>query len=160
MVRTNWKALPGGPVPQIGFDSLALALSPDGTKLVYVGSSAEGKRLFLRAVDSFEIEPISGTEGAIFPFFSPDGNWVGFLTDNQVKKVSLQGGAPVTLCDARTPVRADWTRTDVIHFTEDQASTLTQVPSAGGPPSQVAKLFRGQFHQVLPGGKSALGGYF
>ena len=150
----------GGPVPQIGFESLALALSPDGTKLVYVGGSADGKRLYQRAADSFEIEPISGTEGAIFAFFSPDGSWVGFLTDNQVKKVSLQGGAPVTLCDARTPVRADWTRANVIYFAEDQASTLSQVPSAGGPPSQIAKLPRGQFHQVLPCGKSALVGSF
>jgi serine/threonine-protein kinase len=55
--------------------------------------------------------PIAGTDGAMHPFFSPDGQWVGFFADGKLKKVSLDGGAPVAIADARTPRGEAWGRT-------------------------------------------------
>jgi serine/threonine-protein kinase len=77
-----------------------LALSPRGTDLVYVGEREGVTQLYVRRLDAFETKPIPGTEGAIGPFFSPDGQWVGFSADGKLKKVSLSGGVPVTLADA------------------------------------------------------------
>jgi len=154
----------GGVVPHVGFDSPAIALSPDGSQLVYVGESGEGTQLYLRAMDGLEVTPIPGTEDAIHPFFSPDGRWVGFLTNDQVKKVSLQGGAPLTLCNAQAwPVRASWTRDDMIYFADLAGTALARVPAGGGEPAPVADwLPKGggqwlrRFADVLPDGKSAL----
>lgn len=80
-----------------GLDRPAVALSPDGTHLVYVGSRGDSEQLYLRAMDEPEGKPIPGTEGALNPFFSPDGRWVGFFAANKLKKVSTSGGAPVIL---------------------------------------------------------------
>jgi serine/threonine-protein kinase len=102
--------------------------------------------------------PIPGTEGAIHPFFSPDGRWIGFLTNDKVKKVSLRGGAPVTICDAQSPDRAMWTRDDLIYFLADE-KVLWSVPAGRGAPREIMR-FTGalgyNFDQVLPDGKSAL----
>lgn len=73
-----------------------MALSPDGRHLVFVGLTGKTIRLYRRALDSFEIVPLAGTENAANPFFSPDGRWVGFVADGKLKKLSLEGGAPVT----------------------------------------------------------------
>jgi hypothetical protein len=80
-----------------------VASSPDGTHLVY---SAENQ-LYLRAMDQLAAVPIPGTEGGQSPFFSPDGQWVGFWA-GELKKVSITGGAPMTLCDAASPWGASW----------------------------------------------------
>ena len=148
----------GTRVPLIGFDSSTIAVSPDGTELVYVGDSREGTRLYRRAMDGLEVTEIPGTDGAIHPFFSPDGGWVGFLTVGQVKKVRLDGGAPMTLSDARTPVLATWTRDDRIYFAETHGTTLAYVPAAGGERYKVDSfnLPRARVGQVMPDGKSVL----
>jgi serine/threonine-protein kinase len=80
----------GGQVPQIGYDSPVIALSPDGSQLVYVSEASDERKLFVRSMDGFDVTPIPGTEDAVFPFFSPGGQWVGFHTTDRVKKVSLQ----------------------------------------------------------------------
>ncbi len=71
-----------------------IVLSPDGTQLIYAATTGTTSQLYLRPLDAFEARPIPGTEGAIGPFFSPDGAWVGFTADQQLKKVSLSGGLP------------------------------------------------------------------
>jgi serine/threonine-protein kinase len=70
------------------------AMSPDGMRLVYVANRGGTRQLYLRQLDRFEATPIPGTEGAETPFFSPDGQWVGFFADGKLKRVSLSGGAP------------------------------------------------------------------
>jgi serine/threonine-protein kinase len=146
-----------GERPQMG-SGPSVTVSPDGSMVVYVGETSEGQQLYLRPMNSYEVTPIPGTEGGARPFFSPDGRWVGFLTTDKVKKVSLQGGAPLTLCDARSPVRARWTRDDMIFFMDNQGTSVSRVPAAGGVPValQPSQALIARVSQVLPDGKWAL----
>lgn len=86
----------------------SVSLSPDGRRLVYSGRTKDKSQLYIRSLDTFESLPIAGTDGAMNPFFSPDGQWLGFFADGKLKKVSLDGGAPVTLTEARTPRGEAW----------------------------------------------------
>jgi serine/threonine-protein kinase len=76
-----------------------IATSPGGTHLVYSANN----QLYLRPMDQLEATPINGTEGARSPFFSPDGQWVGFWARGELKKVSIAGGTPMTLCETGNP---------------------------------------------------------
>ncbi|MGI9625706.1 MAG: protein kinase domain-containing protein, partial [Longimicrobiales bacterium] len=76
------------------------ALSPDGSSLAYIGSGPEGQQIFLKGSDEHRGEPLPGTEGASLPFFSPDGNWLGFIADEQLRKVLVTGGPSVLLADS------------------------------------------------------------
>jgi serine/threonine protein kinase len=137
-----------------------LALSPDGMKLIYVGRSDSGRQLYLRRLDSFETIPIPGTQGALHPFFSPDSNWVGFLTSDAVKKVSLTGSGTMTLCGHKNAERACWTSDGWIYFGEKEATILSRISSEGGPAEKIADLneieFVSRFNEMLPDGKWAL----
>jgi serine/threonine-protein kinase len=94
-----------------------IALAPDASRLVYAANHSGSTRLYVRAVDRFEATPIPDTEGAESPFFSPDGQWVGFFAQGKLKKVSLSGGAPLTLCSAPFSRGASWGPQDTIIFT-------------------------------------------
>ncbi|HUP25842.1 MAG TPA: protein kinase [Thermoanaerobaculia bacterium] len=125
-----------------------LALAPDGQALVYVGRGEAGNQLFRRSMDRLEAVPIPGTEGALNPFFSPDGRWVGFSADGAIKKVALAGGSPVRvaeLTDARFAdaingsADATWGADDTIVWGSSR-SELMQVAAAGGRPRQLTTL--------------------
>ena len=132
----------------------AITVSPDGSNLVYVVNHNGVAQLCLRRLNQFETKLISGTEGAYNPFFSPDGNWVGFFADNKLKKVSLTGGEPVTLCEARNPVGADWGPNDMIFFGDQEGGTLTRVSSSGGTPQAIPiGGVQAPDVEVLPDGK-------
>jgi len=144
---------------------LSLAISPDGRRVVYVGRRADKRQLFLRSLDAAEAAPIAGTEGAYSPFFSPDGQSLGFWNDGKIKKVSLAGGAPVTICDCAVSDRllgATWAADDTIVFPQRWAGSLARVSAAGGAPQPVTKVTmkdqdRGHlWPDFLPGGKSVL----
>jgi serine/threonine-protein kinase len=77
-----------------------LALSPQGDAVAYVGLSSQGTQLYLRRLDELSPAPMPGTEGAISPFFTPDGRWVSFYAGNTLKKIAVTGGAPVTVQNA------------------------------------------------------------
>jgi hypothetical protein len=112
-------------------------------------------------VDEFEITEIPGTEGAIHPFFSPDGRHLGFLTHDRLKKTSLEGGAPTTLCETRQPFRATWTRDGLIYFGDNEGFVVAHVPENGGEVTRLTDLSHHiQFGEVLPQGKAALVGSF
>jgi hypothetical protein len=86
----------------------AIALSPDGSHLAYVAIQGGMQQLYLRAMDSPEATPILGSQGGFYPFFSPDGQWVGFIADQKLKKVSVNRGAAQTLADASLPNGVSW----------------------------------------------------
>jgi Tol biopolymer transport system component len=144
-----------------GLDSgPAVALSPDGTHLAYVARQGGTQQLYLRAMDSQEARPIAGTEGAIIPFFSPDGQWLGFFADGKLKKVSVSGGAALTLGDAGAPRGANWGSQGMIAFAPTAISGLQQVPDAGGARQPLTRFGKGEtthrWPEFLPGGKAVL----
>ncbi len=117
----------------VGFDGTLVALSPDGRWLVYVGESGGVTRLYRRALDRFdEPQPIAGTEGAIHAFFSPDSRHLGFLTNDRVRRVSLEGDGLRTLCPAESPVGGSWTRDDTIFFVDDEGRAQRRISATGG----------------------------
>lgn len=138
-------------------------ISPDGTRLVYLISGADGKeRLATRALDQQKPVVLAGTEGAVSPFFSPDGQWVGFFADSKLKKVLVQGGGAVTLCDAPSPRGASWGDDDNIIAALGVTSGLSRISSAGGLPQPAVEKDKQKqdrtlrYPQVLPGSKAVL----
>jgi Tol biopolymer transport system component len=141
----------------------SFALSPNGAQLVYVADLGDISQLYVRPLDQFEARALPGTQGAYGPFFSPDGSAVGFFAENKLKKVSLQGGDPVVLCEARTPHGGSWGRDDTIVFSDEEGDKLLQASSSGGQPRTVPapnnkSLSIAAFFspQILPRGKWVL----
>jgi serine/threonine protein kinase/Tol biopolymer transport system component len=136
----------------------AVALSPDGTHLAYVARQGGTQQLYLRAMDSLEARPIPGTEGAVDSFFSPDGQWVGFFAGGKLMKVSVSGGAALTLGDAAFPRGASWSSHGMIGFVPTNVSVLRQMSDAGGAPESLTRLEKGEFShrwpEFLPGGNA------
>jgi len=148
----------------LGIRRLAFALSPNGSHLVYVADLADRTQLFLRFMNQFEVRPIPGTEDAFSPFFSPDGQSVGFFAKDKLKIVSLLGGEPVTICDADNPQAGSWGPDGMIYFADGLGSDLCKVSAEGGPMellttrTEPAKAGASGYlsPQVLPGGKTLL----
>ncbi len=144
----------------------SVAFSPDGTQLVYAARKEETTQLYLRPIHEFEAELISGTEGGHGPFFSPDGTWLAFYAGGKLKKVSLQGGAPQIICDAKSGLGGTWSEDGVIYYGDWKNASLMRVPASGGDPEQLASglkiveddTFEHSYcwPQVLPGGKALL----
>ena len=109
------------------------ALSPDGQRLAFVASRADGRpRLFVRALDSQQSQEIPGTEGALLPFWSPDSRSVGFIADGSLKRMDLGGSSVRTLARAAAGAPAAWSRDGVILFTPTRTSGLHRIPASGG----------------------------
>jgi len=142
----------------------SVALSPDGSLLAYAAQSGGQRQLYLRRLDELEAKPIPGTEGGIGPFFSPDGEWIGFrhAASHTLKKVALSGGAPVTLCETEVFYGASWAPDDTIVFSPTVPGALARVPAAGGKAQPLTKLDLDKnerdhrYAQILPGGKAVL----
>jgi serine/threonine-protein kinase len=143
-------------------DQPAVALSPDGTHLAYVAIQGGTQQIYLRAMDSLAATPIPGTEGAVNPFFSPDGQWLGFFAGGKLKKVSASGGTALSFNDTAFPVGASWNSQGMIAFAPSPVSVLQQVSEAGGTPQPLTRLAKGEvshrWPEFLPGGKAVLFG--
>jgi len=135
-----------------------VALSPDGSHLVYVVHDGLKTQLYLRPMREFAAVPIAGTDGAFLPFFSPDGQWIGFFTHSKLKKVFLLGGEPEALCDATRVWGATWAPDGTIFFSPNEGSILARVSAEGGVPQVMAARHRRGFlwPDVLPGGQALL----
>jgi len=138
--------------------SATTEISPDGSRLVFPAKGMDGKQVLATRLLS-ETKPalLSGTENGRDPFFSPDGKWIGFFADAKMKKVSVQGGAPVVLCavDARG---ASWTEDGFI-FVGSNFGALLRVPAEGGTLQHITKLegaITQRWPQALPGGEAVL----
>ncbi|MHC4581888.1 MAG: protein kinase domain-containing protein, partial [Planctomycetota bacterium] len=134
-----------------------LALSPDGSRLVYVARVGETTQLFERIIDQFQVRPIPGTDKASSPFFSPNGQSVGFFAEADLKVVSLLGGEPVTVCPTRNHRGGSWGSDGMIYFLR-KGEGLSRVPAAGGNVERLGTEFHilGSYPQVLPGAKALL----
>jgi Tol biopolymer transport system component/DNA-binding winged helix-turn-helix (wHTH) protein len=118
-----------------------LAVSPNGRTLVYVAWHNGTRQLFRRALDQIEAVPIADTESASFPFFSPDGQWIGFFADDALlKKVPLQGGPTMTICPAGYRKGASWGPNGVIVFATNRSPDLMQVADTGGTPKPLTAM--------------------
>jgi serine/threonine-protein kinase len=129
LLRTT---IPTEPIP-LGERPLAspIALSPDGTKLVYEVIQGGSRQLYLRRLDSYITTAIAGTEGGYAPFFSPDGMWVAFFANGQLKKTSLLDGSSLVLCEVPLEVTGgDWGPHGRIVVS--LAYSLVWVPESGG----------------------------
>jgi Tol biopolymer transport system component len=138
-----------------------LVLSPDGSQLAYVGVKDGMRRLYIRDLGGFEAAPLAGTEGAEGPFFSPDGEWIGFCADSKLKKVSVHGGAlPQTLALLLDFRGASWGANDTIVLSPGQVSPLYKVSASGGALEPLTRLNEAEdewshrFPHFLPDGRT------
>jgi serine/threonine protein kinase len=122
----------------LGNSTQPLAISPDGSTIVYSAIDDNQKtQLYLRKLNSFESTPIPGSENGMEPFFSPDGEWVGFVTpDDKLKKVSLRGGSSI-LADPAISIGGAWADNGTIYFIKTFASGIYAIPAEGGEATQV-----------------------
>jgi serine/threonine-protein kinase len=143
-------------------DRSEIAVSPDGKRLIYVGGIGRNSRLFLREIDQVEGKELPETTGALQPFFSPDGQSIGFSSGGKLKTLFLDGGRPKTLCDASYLVGASWGPDGVIYFSPAVTTGLWKISADGGDPESVTTpdQEKGEFAhwwpEVLPGGETVL----
>jgi hypothetical protein len=139
------------------------AVSPDGHRLAFVAPTPEGKNLvWVRSFEATSAQALLGTDGASFPFWSPDNGSVAFFAQGQLKRINVSGGSPQALADAPVGFGGTWNRDGVIVFAPNTYGTLYRVSAVGGPASPATTLDgtqREYFHrwpQFLPDGQHFL----
>jgi len=142
--------------------TVPVAISPDGSVIVYTAYGEDRKtQLYLRKLGDFESTPIAGTEGAHSPFFSPNGEWLGFVSeDDKLKKVQLRGGSALVVAE-EAALAGSWADDDTIYFPKTFTSGLYAVPAGGGQTRQVTQTgaVDDRAHiwpSVLPGGNGLI----
>ncbi|HET8625557.1 MAG TPA: protein kinase [Gemmatimonadales bacterium] len=139
-----------------------VAIARDGSAFAYVS----GLGLMLRFADRLEFVPVAGGRRAVVPFFSPDGQWLGYQTGSALVKVPLAGGTPIRICDSCTGYTFDWGTDDTVRYYtappgEPQARVLMAVSARGGRPYELARPDSGSGEQfrspiLLPGRRTVL----
>jgi Tol biopolymer transport system component/predicted Ser/Thr protein kinase len=136
-----------------------IIISADGTRLAYVSQN----RLFTRQLDQDRAAELAGTEGAYAPFFSPDGRWIAFFTPGKLKKISVEGGTAIALCDSPGTGRGgSWGEDGSIIAALNTIGGLSRIPVAGGAPVPITERDRQhgeithRWPQISPGGKAVL----
>ena len=134
-------------------------LSPDGRFLAFNGTDEQGvTRIWVRAMNALEAQPLPGTEGTTRPFWSPDSRFLGFIAGGKLKKVEVTGGPPQTICDAPTGADGSWGEDGTILFDGANSDPIRKVSAGGGVATDLvgsAKSTAG-WPQFLPGGKRFL----
>ena len=113
-----------------------IAVSPDGRQLAFTAATGGKVELWLRPLNSTEARPLAGTQGATFPFWSPDSRFIGFFADGRLKKIEATNGLALTLCDAPIPYGGAWSRDGVILFGQ-AGGGLFRVYATGGEVTRV-----------------------
>jgi Tol biopolymer transport system component len=156
--------------PDHGASFVPFALSPDGRLFVHTrsrgastpGSAPVTSQLWLRSLGEPDSRPLAGTEAGHEPFFSPDGQWVGFWANGRIKKVSNQGGPAETLCPTKDLWGASWGGDGTIVFSSGEGSGLQRVSDRGGDPEIVTRLATAEgeiahlWPQVIPGAQAVV----
>jgi Tol biopolymer transport system component/tRNA A-37 threonylcarbamoyl transferase component Bud32 len=132
-------------------------ISPDGTRIAYLSHG----RIFTRSLDQPKATELSIASGATSPFFSPDGQWIGFTANAKLRKISVEGGSEIVLCDAGASYTgADWGPDGTIVMSPTAHGGLSRVSSAGGTPVSITELHAEErshrFPQFLPGAKAVI----
>ena len=140
-----------------------LALSPDGKQLAFVAASKGGSsQIWLRPLDSTRAQALAGTEGASFPFWSPDSRSLAFFAGGKLKKVDIRGGATETLTDAALGRGGTWNQDGVIVFAGRASSPISRISDAGGIATSATTfdaeqgIFTQYWPQFLPDGRHFL----
>jgi serine/threonine-protein kinase len=139
-----------------------LALSPDAGRLaIKAVRDVDGKtRLATRRLDETEFATLAGTENATSPFFSPDSQWIAFFGDGTLRKIPVQGGAPVVVCSAGNLSTGSWGDDGNIVASLSPNGVLSRISAAGGTPAPVTELREGELRhrwpQVLPASNTVL----
>ena len=133
-------------------------LSADGRYLAFIANTGGPNQVWVRAMDALESRALAGTDGATYPFWSPDGAYLGFFAQGKLKKIATGGGPAQTLCDVIDGRGGSWNRDGVILFSAGPASPILRVAAAGGVPAPVTRLPEGdavaghRFPAFLPDG--------
>jgi serine/threonine protein kinase len=140
-----------------------IALSPDGNTIAFIATDSSGATsLWTRRIDALQSVELQGTNGAAFPFWSPDNHYIGFFANNKLKRIEKTGGPPFTICDVITPRGATWGKDGKIVLPVDQITGLSIVSEAGGIPVTLTTLDTAKKEQThrypsfLPDGKHFL----
>jgi len=138
------------------------AMSPDGSAIAFVADGQGKQIIFVRMLNSSTAQPLQGTEGASYPFWSGDGRNLGFFADAKLKRVPAAGGVVQILCDSTAGRGGTWNQDGVIVFTPGLKEALYKVPESGGTPvpvtapKQSAALQSHRWPSFLPDGKHFL----
>ena len=129
--RTNFNMLVGG----------HLAISPDGNNIAFVATDSSGvDRIWVRPINSLTAISLSGSEGATYPFWSPDSRTIGFFASGRLMKIDVSGGPVLTVCDAPAGRGGTWNQNGVIVFSAGSSDPLSKVSAAGGIPTRITML--------------------
>jgi serine/threonine protein kinase/Tol biopolymer transport system component len=146
-----------------GNDVGAPAISPDGKWLAFVAAGSDSKQeLWVRPLDAATAHPLAGTDGASFPFWSPDNHSIGFFANGNLDRVDASGGPPFTLAAAGSGRGGTWNQDGTILFAPTTGGPLFRVPASGGAAQQVTRLNVSRqesghrWPQFLPDGKHFL----
>jgi serine/threonine-protein kinase len=157
-------SVPTGPDvrPWIG-GSHALAVAPDGSRFAFVGESGGRAQLYVRELGSYTPTPVRNSDDARTPFYSPDGEWIGFFAQGELRKVTSAGGTPARIAaSGLQPRGASWSEDGRIVFAQVGAPGLQLVDASGGAVRTLSTVDRARgevghfWPHWLPGGKSLL----
>src|SRR5262249_33381754 len=124
---------------------------PDGRRIVAIVTSEGKTMLWLRPLNALASQPLLGTDGATFPFWSPDSRFVGFFAGGKLKKIDISGGAPPVICRVRTQPRGgSWGREGTIVFAAGSRDPISKVAAAGGTSTPVTHLAKSEFSHRFP----------
>ncbi len=143
-------------------DDPTMALTPDGTQLAFVANQNRVPMLWVRSLDAVESRVLPGTEGASFPFWSPDGHNIGFFADGKLKRIDTAGGRPLVLADAANGRGGTWNSDGVILFSPGVSNPIMRVSTRGEPAEALTERNTGgtgpdhRWPQFLPDGQRFL----
>src|SRR4029453_9692174 len=133
-----------------GAASGPMAVSPDGRRLAMVARRPDGlAHVWIRSLDELTARELPGTDGAVGPFWSPDGRFVGFSADGKLKKIDVGGGSPVTLCDVQNYTGGAWNREGIVLF-GSALSGVYKVSSSGGAAISVTTVGKDERGHARP----------
>jgi serine/threonine-protein kinase len=151
-----------GPPPDsqflIGSNSGGVALSPDGTRIVYRALTSNREQLWIRSLGQDDAKPLAGTDAAVYQFWAPDSRRIGFFAQGKLKTLDLAAGLPQSVADVGIPRGGSWSEDDQILLSTG-GGAIFRVPATGGTLSPVTRLdtSRGEnahyWPEFLPGGR-------